>query len=214
MVKKGLIVLVLFAFLSGSLFAQKHLAGDMLLGIDLGMGVTPSISKVGGDSIPSGNYAITFDFGLNFDYYMFKWLSLSSGIFTHAGIYLLWDKPYSLIFLGDDNFTDWAKTPICFTLPIMAHINVPVIEWLYLGAGLTLNFPVSSMLDRDLPGIDTKGDFYLGIPIDLGFDLVKAGKGGSRFFFRVTPEIHKGGTPILIGFMWQIYNFRIYSKKS
>jgi len=206
MVKKAFLVLILIALLSGTVFAQKHKSGDMLLGIDLGMGITPSFSKVKNDNIPSGNYAITFDLGLNFDYYLYRWLSLSSGLFMHSGIYLLWDKPFDIEF---QDLTDWAKTPICFTLPVMAHINVPVVEWLYLGAGVTLNFPVASLLDKDVHDIDTKGKFYLGIPFDLGFDFIKAGKGGSRFFFRVTPEIHKGGTPILVGFMWQIYNFKI-----
>ena len=210
MAKKVLFVLVLVALLAGSVFAQsqKHQSGNMLLGIDLGAGFTPNIYKVTKDTIPTGDYAMTFDLGLNFDYYLFRFLSLSSGLFMHSGIYLLWDKPLDLY--GDDSFTDWAKTPICFTLPIMAHINVPVVEWLYLGAGLTLNFPVSSMLDSDLPNVDTKGTFFLGLPIDLGFDFIKPGKGGSRFFFRITPEIHKGGgKPIIFGFMWQIYNFKL-----
>jgi hypothetical protein len=47
------------------------------------------------------------------------------------------------------------------------------------------------------------------LPIDFGFDFIKAGKGGSRFFFRVTPEFHKNGTTIPIGFIWQIYNWKI-----
>ena len=215
--KKILFVLVLIVLFSGSVvFGQnsKHKSGDMLLGIDLGMGLTPSFFSAvsASDEISKGNYAITFDLGLNFDYYLFDWLSFNSGLFTHSGIYLLCDKPLPVD--NDITLTDWAKTPICFTIPVMAHINVPVVEWLYLGAGVTLNFPTSSMLDTELVGIDTKGKFFLGIPLDFGFDSVKPGKGGSRFFFRVTPEIHSGGTPVLVGFMWQVYNFKIYSKKS
>ena len=210
MAKKALFVLVLVALLSGSVFAKehRHKSGSMLLGIDLGLGITPSISKVREDVIPAKDYAVAFDVGVNFDYYLFPWLSFNSGLFVHSGIYLLLNKP--LILIGDSNFTDWAKTPVCFTLPIMAHINIPVVEFLYLGAGLTLNFPFRSMLDSEFPTVDTKGTFFVGIPLDFGFDFVKPGKGGARFFFRLTPEIHEGGgKPVLFGFMWQIYNFKL-----
>lgn len=210
MAKKIIVALILIALFSGSVFGlnNKHESGNMLLGIDLGVGVTPSMYNVKENTIPTGNYAVAFDVGLNFDYYLFNWLSLSSGIFMHSGIYLFLDKPLDTI-VTNTKFTDWVTTPVCFTLPIMAHFNIPVVDFLYLGAGLTLNFPVSSMLDSQLPGIDTKGKFYLGLPIDLGFDFIKPGRGGARFFFRITPEIHEPGTPVLVGFMWQIYNFKI-----
>ena len=210
--KKIFLILVLAVFLSGSVFAERHEAGDMLLGIDLGFNLTPSFFSVTGDSVPKGNYAITFDLGLNFDYYLFNWLSFNSGLFMYSGIYLLLDKPLTEETLENTTFTDWAKTPICLTIPLMGHVNIPAVDFLYLGAGLNFNLPVSSMLSTELPDVDTKGKFFLGIPIDLGFDFIKSGKGGSRFFFRITPEIHSGGTPVLIGFMWQIYNFRIYGK--
>ena len=218
MIKKGLVLLVLIAILAGSVFAggkqPKHLAGDILLGIDLGLGVTPSIGKIKNDTIPAGNYALAFDIGLNFDYYMFKWLSFNTGAFVHAGAYLFLDDWESNFYSGK-NLTDIAKTPICFTLPIMAHINIPGVSFLYLGAGVTLNFPVSSMLDSEFSAIDTKGKFFVGIPLDFGFDFVKPGRGGGRFFFRVTPEFHKGGgKPLLVGFMWQIYNCKLHSRKS
>ena len=215
--KKGFVLFVLITVLAGSVFAggkqPKHLAGDILLGIDLGLGMTPSIGKVRNDTIPAGNYAMAFDIGLNFDYYMFKWLSFNTGAFAHAGIYLFLDNLKSLDYSGR-NLTDIAKTPICFTVPVMTHINIPGVSFLYLGAGITLNFPVASMLDSDYPEIDTKGGFFIGIPLDFGFDFVKAGKGGGRFFFRVTPEFHHGGgKPLLVGFMWQIYNFKLHSRK-
>ena len=214
MAKKVLLLLILVTLLSGSILAaqeHRHESGNMLLGIDFGLGLTPSFfSAVSAtDTIPAGNYAITFDFGVNFDYYLFYWLSFSSGLFSHTGIYLLWDKPLPVD--GDFTLTDWAKTPICFTIPLMAHINIPHVEFLYLGAGLTFNFPVASILDSnsDLGNIDTKGKFFLGLPIDFGFDFVKPGRGGSRFFFRLTPEFHSGGTPVLVGFIWQFYNFKL-----
>jgi len=207
MKKKIFLVLLVLTLLAGSVFAEsKHKAGDLLIGLDLGAFITTNIFTVREDTIPKGDYAVAFDLGLNVDYYLFNWLSFSSGLFMHGGAYLLWDKPFELA--GD--FSDWAKTPVCFTLPVIAHINVPILDFLYFGAGVTLNFPVSSLWDEaEAHGIDTKGGFYLGIPLDFGFDFIKTGKGGSRFFFRVMPEIHKGGTPILVGFIWQPYNFKI-----
>jgi len=204
---KVLLVFLLVLLIAGSAFSQrqhKHESGNMLFGIDVGMGITPTrnFAKLASESVPSGNYAFTFDLGLNLDYYLFSWLSINSGLLMHSGMYLLLD---GALFFGGDKFYEYAYMPICLTVPIMAHINVPFVEWLYLGAGVHLNFPVSTIPISN----SSKGDFFIGVPIDLGFDFIKAGKGGSRFFFRVTPEFHYGKTPILIGFMWQMYNFKL-----
>jgi hypothetical protein len=216
MVKKGLFALVLAALVAGGVFAQydehKHEPFDMLLGINVGLGITPNIGSlmsISEDSIPKGNYAITFDFGLTFDYYLFNWLSFSTGLILHPDIYVLLDQDISNV----NSFTDIVSTPICLTIPFTAHVNVPKVEWLYAGIGLNLNIPTASLLDSvAVPGFDTKGKFFVGLPIDIGFDFIKAGKGGSRFFFRITPEFHEKGTTLPIGFMWQAYNFRIYSQ--
>ncbi|MDR2618269.1 MAG: hypothetical protein LBC62_05295 [Treponema sp.] len=209
MVKKGLVALVLAAFVAGGVFAQeeyKHQPFDMLLGINSGLGVSPNIG--GAFNLQKGNYAITFDLGLTYDFYLFNWLSFNTGLLLHPDIYVLLDQDQ----FGDDNFTKYAATPVCLTIPLAAHINVPKVEWLYAGVGLNLNIPVSSMLDDTVIDIDTKGDFFIGLPIDIGFDFIKPGKGGSRFFFRITPEIHENGTTLPVGFMWQVYNWKIYSK--
>jgi hypothetical protein len=76
-----------------------------------------------------------------------------------------------------------------------------------VGAGVNLNIKALDLV-KTVPG----DPFFIGIPIDFGFDMIKPGKGGSRFFFRVTPEIHEKGTPIPIGFIWQIYNWKIAGK--
>lgn len=203
MAKRVLLVLILFAVLAGSVFSEsRHESGDLLLGLDIGWGFTPKIFKLSAVTL-LGNYAWAFDVGLNLDFYLFNWLSLNSGVFVHGGPYLLLKEATT----GNVNFLDMAKTPICLTFPVMAHINIPGADVLYLGAGLTLNIPVASMTDS--LGIDTKGTFFAGLPIDFGFDFIKAGGGGSRFFFRITPEFHKSGTPVLVGFMWQLYNFKL-----
>jgi len=208
-VKKFILIVLMLALLSGTVFAQKHNAGEMLLGLNLGTNITPTFGKVTGSGIPPmGNYAITFSGGLTFDYYLFSWLSLNTGVFSYPGLYLLLDKDITKIEWENTKLTDWAKAPVCFTIPIMAHINVPVLTFLYAGIGLNLNFPVSTLVEGDHAG-ETIGGFFLGIPIDLGFDFIKAGKGGGRFMFRMTPEFHSGGTVFLTGFMWQIYNFRL-----
>ncbi|MDR1410979.1 MAG: hypothetical protein LBI91_02095 [Spirochaetaceae bacterium] len=214
--KKGLLVLVLASALAGGVFAQeaihKHQPFDMLLGLNYGMGITPNIgdlfSAAGGGSIPKGNYALTFDFGLTYDFYIFNWLSVGTGLLLHPDIYLVLDQDLNNI----DSFTDIAASPFCLTVPIAAHVNIPKLEWLYAGIGLSLNFPISGIFDG-LAGIDTKGDFFAGLPIDIGFDFVRPGRGGMRFFFRVTPEFHEHGTTVPIGFIWQMYNWKIYSKK-
>jgi hypothetical protein len=212
MAKKNLLVLVFASVLAGGIFAQedihKHQPFDMLLGLNFGAGITPNMgelfSEVSSNRIPKGNYAIAFDVGLTYDFYLFNWLSFNTGLLLHPDIYLVLDQDFNNV----DSFTDIAATPICLTIPLAAHVNIPKIEWLYAGIGLNLNIPFSGMVDG-LAGIDTKGDFFAGLPMDIGFDFVKPGRGGGRFFFRITPEFHKKGTAVPIGFVWQIYNWKL-----
>jgi hypothetical protein len=212
MAKKGLLALVLASVLARGIFAQedihKHQSFDMLLGLNSGIGITPNMgelfSSLNNSRIPSGNYALAYDFGLTYDFYLFNWLSFNTGLLLHPDVYLVLDQDLENV----DNFTDIAATPLCLTIPLAAHINVPKVEWLYAGIGLNLNIPISGIFDG-LAGIDTKGDFFAGLPIDIGFDFVKPGRGGGRFFFRITPEFHENGTAVPIGFIWQIYNWKL-----
>lgn len=213
MTKKLFLVLLIAILLSGSLFAadrqHKHESGNMLLGINLGTSFSPNIFKLAKDDLPTANYGVVFDFGLTFDFYLFSWLSLNTGAHFYSGAYLFWDAALNAIVTGGDVFK-YAKLPICVTIPIMAHINVPFVEWLYLGGGINLNIPVSSWTFIDTTyGYEAKGKFYIGVPLDFGFDFIKAGRGGSRLFFRFTPEFHSGETVLLTGFIWQIYNFKL-----
>ena len=213
MIKKFFLISLLITLLSGNAFTldSRHQSGDILLGIDLGLGVTGRFSKITDDVMPKGNYAAIIDAGINVDYYILNWLSVSSGILVRSGIYMLLDMPLTDSNLGAKGlrYVDYARTPICLTIPVMTHVNIPHIDFLYLGAGLNLNFPVASWINSDIPGFDTKGKFFLSIPLDIGIDFVKPGKGGWRLMFRATPEFHKGKNPILLGFIWQVYNFKI-----
>jgi len=210
MTKKILLVLLLVTLLAGGAFAKenRHKSGDMLLGIDIGAGVTlKGLKSITDETMPKGYYGIAFDAGLNFDFYLLPWFSLNGGVFVRPGLYVLLNTNADF---GKD-FFDVAKTPICLTFPLMAHFNIPKADFLYLGAGVNLNIPVASISISDG---SFAGKFYLGIPIDFGFDYIKAGKGGGRFFFRVTPEFHfdrddRDGKPVVFSFMWQIYNFKI-----
>ena len=191
-------------------FAQeeKHQQFDVLMGLNFGMGITPNVGRLFSGDIPSGNYALTFDFGLTGDFYIFNWLSLNTGLLLHPDIYLTLDRDVEV-----DNFKDIAAAPLCLTVPLMVHVNIPRAEWLYMGIGLNFNFPITGMFDS-IADVDTKGNFFVGLPIDLGFDFVQPGSGGVRFFFRVTPEFHEYGKALPVGFVWQIWNWKLHGKKN
>jgi hypothetical protein len=216
MAKKHVLVLALVVFLSGSLFAQKqnkHEAGDMLIGGGFGAGFSPNIFRMPADMsnseyIAKGNYANTFELGVHFDYYLNSWLSFNTGISLKSGTYIFKDQDYYLpanVEMDELEFMSdvFTKTPILFTVPIMAHINFPFAQWFYAGTGVQLNFPLMETLDKP------RSDFFIGVPIDLGLDFIKAGRGGMRFFFRVTPEFHEGKVVAPIGFNWQFVNFKV-----
>jgi hypothetical protein len=224
MTGKRLTALALAVFIAGGVFAQekgtdavhKHQPFDILLGLNFGLGITPNIGDFfslgdGGESSLNGNYAFTVDFGLTCDFYLFNWLSFNTGVLAHPDIYLIFSGDSSNV----DSFTDIAATPLCLTIPLAAHVNIPKLEWLYAGIGLNFNIPIVSILNAtgSMEGVDMKGDFFVSLPIDIGFDFVRPGRGGGRFFFRINPEFHPAGTAVPIGFIWQIYNWKIYGKK-
>ncbi|MDR2343387.1 MAG: hypothetical protein LBD86_02500, partial [Spirochaetaceae bacterium] len=140
------------ASVAGGVFAQeerespdvvhKHQPFDMLLGLNSGFGLTPNIgdffNAATEGSMPKGNYAPTFDFGLSYDFYIFHWLSFNTGLLMHPDIYLILDQDFK----GIKSSTDIASAPLCLTVPLAAHVNVPKVEWLYAGIGLSLNIPL------------------------------------------------------------------------
>jgi hypothetical protein len=202
--------------LSAAVFAQarerKHEPLDMLLGINWGFGAMVTGNIFGSDG---GTFIATGDLGLSYDFYAFSWLSVSSGLMFHSQISAIWKPEFD----NDPNidFTDILQSPQCLTIPFQVHVNIPRLEWLYAGAGVNINIPVMSLLSRaasgsglDIP--DTKGKTFISVPIDLGFDMIKPGRGGGRLFFRVAPTFLENGTLLPVGLIWQIYNFRIYHR--
>jgi len=215
---------------------HKHHPFDVLLGINAGSGLTPNfftiIPKLMNNEPPSmDNYGLIIaDAGLTVDFYILPWLSFNSGLSLRPALYLFLGK--NIDDVDDFEITDWATFPFCLTIPIAMHVNIPVIEWLYAGIGLNLNIPLFSPLDAarravkdatgdigaDMDVPDVKGKFYIGLPIDIGFDFFSnkkpgSSKGGMRLFFRITPEFHEQATVVPIGLVWQIWNFNVFTKK-
>jgi hypothetical protein len=93
---------------------------------------------------------------------------------------------------------------------------MPGLEWLYLGAGINFHIPIFSLTDTissaDIDMPDTKGDPYVSLPIDVGFDFSTAGKSSRRLLLRVTPHFFESYTLVAFGIAFQS-NMRIYSKK-
>jgi len=209
-----LTVFILIFVLTGSVFSAeqpRHQRGDMYAGLNLGVGFTPSLFNTisVGDSFPRGTYALTFDLGMSYDYYQTGWLSFSAGLSAHFGMYAFLPSPMQV---GPNvGFQDIAAIPASLTIPLSAHINVPYLDFLYAGIGVSLNVPVFSLLASDDPESirQLEEDVFLGMPIDIGFDLMSEDSGGMRIFFRITPEIHRNGTVVPIGFVWQIFNLKI-----
>ena len=184
----------------------------MYAGINVGMGFSPSFFNAfpAGNSYPKGDYALTFDLGLSYDYYQIGWLSFSAGLSAHFGMYRFLNEDLHL--RPNTGFLDIAAAPLSLTIPLSAHINIPYVSFLYAGIGVSLNIPMILLFDNgDTYNLGQQNlDVFLGIPIDIGFDLMPVESGGMRFFFRITPEIHGSGTVVpVVGFVWQVFNLKI-----
>jgi hypothetical protein len=214
--KKIFCWLVLANIITPAIFSQTekpsiHQPFDVLIGLNIGFGgmETGNITHK-----KAGTLVISADLGVTGDFYIFNWLSVTTGLLLHPEGHLILDSDISEINGESFSLTDYAATPICLTIPISTHINIPHVEWLYAGLGLHINMPVASLLGSANLDVDTKGGVFLSLPIDLGFDLIKADKGGARFFFRVTPTFLEKGVVVPVGFIWQIHNWKVYSKNS
>jgi hypothetical protein len=239
----GLLLLVLF--FSAAAFAQrerthKYEPFDMLIGINLGGSIgiggkiLEPVKSEDDTTIRFGDGYITGsnDIGLTCDFYIFNWLSVNTGLLLHPQINVIWKKEYNNATKKETASTSWDDTtqeddevglqdvmqlPLCLTIPLQAHINVPRAEWFYVGIGMNINIPIAGLFDRTAEFVgaempDTKGDVFISLPIDLGFDFIKPMDNGGRLFFRMTPSFIQKQTLWSYGFIWQIYNFRIDTK--
>ena len=214
MAKRFFLGFILILVLTGVVFSAeqfKHQRGDMYVAFNPGMGFTPNLFGVisVGDYFPGGNYALTFDLGLSYDFYQTGWLSFGAGLSAHFGMYTFL-RQY-LPVRANTGFFDIAAAPLALTIPLSAHINIPYVSFLYAGVGMSINIPLVSLLYSEDPDSirQYEEDVFLGIPIDIGFDLMPEGSGGMRIFFRITPEFHVSGTVVPIGFVWQVFNLKI-----
>jgi hypothetical protein len=184
---------------------------DMLLGFNYGLGGNISGNPM---ELKKGTFIFYGDMGVNYDFYILNWLSVGTGLFAHEHMSIILKEDLS----SDSNLTitDIMQTPFCLTFPLAVHVNIPHLEWLYLGAGLNINIPLFSLLDTapntsgvDLP--DTKGSTFISIPIDIGIDF-SSERTPKRFIFRIMPNILEADTLVSFGIMYQASR-KIYSKK-
>ncbi|MDR0684072.1 MAG: hypothetical protein LBF83_02955 [Spirochaetaceae bacterium] len=185
---------------------HKYKSLDMLLGFSGGGGF-----NMKGDAfqLEKDSYFIVDAYvGVNYDFYILYWLSASTGLYVYEIM-----SVNNKVDLSDTNttLTDVMRTPIALTLPISAHVNMPRLEWLYLGAGMNFHIPLFSMIPASSGMPDTKGDPYISLPIDVGVDF-KAGNKLCRILLRATPHFFEPDTLVTFGIMFQ-NNIKIYSKK-
>ncbi|GHV55699.1 hypothetical protein AGMMS49579_19140 [Spirochaetia bacterium] len=175
---------------------HKHEAFDMLLGIGTGI-------DLGGLLVSSKDTDKQFDIntGVNYDFYVSPWLSVSTGLMSGLSI----TEGY-----------DGSSGGLYMTIPFSVHFNIPYIEWLYVGIGVGLNIPITSY-----------AKYFTSLPIDIGLDFAKIGeRAGGRLIFKIIPNfytyngfgyygnsttIHQ--TITTSGLVWQFYNWKISSKK-
>ena len=175
--------------------AAKHEAFSQFFGLNL----SGAAMKLNDGEI------YTASFGISYDFYFLSWLSINSGILFHQEIYTRQPTDNSR-FVPEGN-------PFCFTIPIGIHFNIPKAEWIYTGVSFAFNIPISNANSPDAKDFYKQSDIFCSLPIDLGFDFIKAGKGGSRLFLKVTPTFYNSGIAFPAGIVWQVYNWRIFKPK-
>jgi hypothetical protein len=168
---------------------NKHRQFDQYFGLSIG----------GGGMRMNGSTVITTDVGVTYNVYLFNWFSLNAGFIFHKE-------------LGERQFTPNGNT-FCFTVPLGVHFNIPKAEWLYAGINFAVNIPIVDMNSPNDQNIFTQNDTFFSMPIDLGFDFMKPGRGGSRLLLTVTPTFYNGGTSVPVGIVWQIYNWKVFAPK-
>ena len=173
---------------------KKHWFLDQYFGL--------SIGAAGMKTADHGVF--TTNFGVTYSFYLNEWISIDAGLLFHTEIYTKNNL------LTNNNP---MMTPLCFTVPIGVHLNIPKVEWLYTGLSIAVNIPIIDLRSPGSHDFFGRNSVFISLPVDFGFDLIKAGRGGSRVFIRVTPTFHKGGITFPVGFVWQIYNLKVFAPK-
>jgi hypothetical protein len=240
MVKKGFLFVFLMILAAGGVFAQgeatkphKHEAFDLLVGI--GMGFDIGMEKVDytsywGDKDSNLDMYYNANFNVNFDFYMSSWFSVSTGFMFGPSIFTYRRFPYI-----QEITKDGKNVGMYMTIPLSLHINMPYIEWLYLGVGVGFNIPVASFApfyDKYLiiqPPYEAR--YFTSLPLDIGVDYAKKeNRAGGRFIIRITPQFHpyyfdytkydgayaiatKDKVIMTYGIVWQFYNWKVYGRK-
>ncbi|MCL2174528.1 MAG: hypothetical protein FWB73_00645 [Treponema sp.] len=205
--KKIFILLLSFAISAEIVFAEnveekttennqlkKHQFLDQYFGLSIGA----SGMKTGDKGI------FTADTGVTYGFYLHEWFSINTGLLFHTELY----TDHNL--LTNNNST---VTPLCFTIPFGVHLNIPKAEWLYTGISIAVNIPIADLRSIHDQDVLKEKNVFVSLPVDFGFDFIKPGRGGTRIFFRVTPTFHKSGVTVPVGFVWQVYNWKVFSKK-
>jgi len=210
--KKLFTIMISFAVLAAPVFGQdeseniaennqlkKHQFLDNYFGVSAGAAGMKT----------ADNGIFTAHFGVTYGFYLHEWVSINTGLLFHTEIY----SNQNLLTNNEP-----MVTPLCFSIPIGVHFNIPKAEWLYTGVSVNINIPIANLRsswaaakpeERD---VFKENHVFISLPFDLGFDFIKPGKGGSRAFIRVTPTFHKSGIIVPIGFVWQIYNWKVFSQ--
>ncbi|MDR0538914.1 MAG: hypothetical protein LBG74_00200 [Spirochaetaceae bacterium] len=210
--------LIFFAILTNALalpvFARNvehnHKPFDMYLGLSLGLA-----GMYDGEpfEFKKGSAVFTVDFGFMYDIYVASCLSFSAGVFLHNHTSLYVKDDLSKISITDiPSLVQMLQSPMCITVPLMAHLNIPPIEWLYVGAGFSINVPFYDMLQAEFKKNQLYKDFlafesismFMAVPIHIGFEFFKPDSNISRFYFTITPTfIPKQKTFLPVGIVYQ-----------
>ena len=171
MKKLSFVLGLFFLFVGWNLFA--HTAGDMLVGLELGVGYNKIGDMSGMSSYPIEYYQLTrgiiskdeiagsatgmnYHGGVSFDYYFLSWLSASSGLSYHGTInfidYYLSNSSIGLFDIGAPYQQLFHRGYL--KIPLAAHANFSA---LYFGIGLAYNL---QLFQRAEYGYEFKADNY------------------------------------------------------
>ena len=187
---KRIIIILMLILLGGALFAQ-HSAGNLMAGAEFGFG----LNLIGEQDALIGNptsIGLSYLGGLNFDYYIFSALSVSTGVAYRGTVNSV---SYEISTrLSEEAFFHRGYLRI----PVSVHAN---ILFLWLGGGFAYNvilFENYEARERDFSSViyreritGYRSNNYSELFFDVGFDFSanNPNNSGSRLFARITPAM-------------------------